>query len=356
MPTQPTYRRYPNLESSMNILKNQLLVEHNFLKVTQENPNASAGPERAVVNNCSITLVDTGILLIEPEQSGSIDMVISSGVHGNETAPIEICNQLVKEILEGLLVVRNRVLFIIGNPHAMNIGKRFIDENLNRLFCAKHLGKSHPEAKRAAVLEKAVSEFFKAGATSNERCHFDLHTAIRTSKYEKFAIYPYQDGRGWKKSYLNFFKDSGINTVLLAHQAAGTFSYYSSHDFNANAFTVELGQVKAFGENDMDNFTKLINSLTSIIKDDYSFSSEFDASDFNLFQVDDEVIRHSETEFSLNISADLSNFTEFPLGFQLTTDDNGGYKIKTEGQAIVFPNAKVPPGQRVALIVSKSNI
>ena len=155
---------------------------------------------------------------------------------------------------------------------------------------------------------------------------------------------------------MNFFKNSGINTVLLAHQAAGTFSYYSSHTFNANAFTVELGQVKAFGDNDMTSFSKLINSLESIIRDDYSFNSEFDASGFNLFQVDDEVIRHSESNFSLNISADLSNFTEFPLGFQLTTDDNNGYKITTEGQAIVFPNAKVPPGQRVALIVSKSSI
>ena len=53
---------------------------------------------------------------------------------------------------------------------------------------------------------------------------------------------------------------------------------------------------------DDETITKLINNLKSIIRDDYSFNSEFDASDFNLFKVDDEVIRHSASAFSLNIS------------------------------------------------------
>lgn len=345
----------------MNILNNELLEHFSFLKLTQDNPLNLSTALQAKRNDCLMTLLDTGVLLIEPITPGSTDIVISSGIHGNETAPIEICDLLVKDILSGSLTVRNRLLVIIGNPPAMNVGERFLDENLNRLFCEKHLGKRHPEAKRAKLLEKYVSDFYLTSETKGsdgirERCHFDLHTAIRTSKYEKFAIYPYQDGRGWNKRYLNFFKESEINTVLLAHQPAGTFSYFSSHEFQANAFTVELGQVKPFGENDMNSFSNLIDNLKSLIGDEYSATEKFDSTGFNLFQVDDEVIRQSESDFSLNIDSSLSNFTEFPLGFQLTTDDNGGYIFTSEGQAIVFPNAKVPPGQRAALIVSKTDI
>ncbi|MFT5519880.1 MAG: succinylglutamate desuccinylase [Enterobacterales bacterium] len=350
----------------MNILNNELLEHFSFLKLTQENPMNLSTVLKVKHNNCLISLLDTGVLQIEPAIASSTDIVISSGIHGNETAPIEICDQLVKDILTGTLAVKNRLLFIIGNPPAMNSGKRFLDENLNRLFCEKHLGKKHPEAERAGLLEKYVRDFYLASDTqtteaqtsmsTRERCHFDLHTAIRTSKYEKFAIYPYQDGRGWNKRYLNFFKESDINTVLLAHQPAGTFSYFSSHEFQANAFTVELGQVKPFGENDMDSFSSLMVNLKSLINDQYIACEKFDSNGFNLFKVDDEVIRQSELDFSLNIDSSLSNFTEFPLGFQLTTDDNGGYKFASEGQAIVFPNAKVPPGQRVALIVSKTSI
>ncbi|MFT5452398.1 MAG: succinylglutamate desuccinylase [Enterobacterales bacterium] len=345
----------------MNIFNNELLEHFSFLKLTQDYPMHLSTALEVKHSDCLITLLDTGVLQIEPNNPSSTDIVISSGIHGNETAPIEICDLLVRDILSGALTVRNRLLVIIGNPPAVNTGKRFSDENLNRLFCGKHLGKTHPEAKRAELLEKYVKDFYLASETQDtrgerERCHFDLHTAIRTSKYEKFAIYPYQDGRGWNKRYLNFFKESAINTVLLAHQPAGTFSYFSSHEFQANAFTIELGQVKPFGENDMNSFSSLIVNLKSLISDEYIASESFDLTGFNLFKVDDEVIRQSELGFSLNIDSSLSNFTEFPLGFQLTTDDNGGYKFTSEGQAIVFPNAKVPPGQRVALIVSKTII
>ena len=340
----------------MNILTDELLEHHDFLRLTQEHPRGIENEGSKQYKNLTITLIDTGILLIEPENSGSKDIVISSGVHGNETAPIEICNLLIREILDGKLKVNNRVLFIIGNPPAMNNGNRFEEENLNRLFCGKHSGKMHQEAKRAATLEMSVADFFNSRGNSVERCHFDLHTAIRASKYEKFAIYPYQDGRALKKEYLNFFKDSDINTILLAHQPAGTFSYFSSHQFQANAFTVELGKVRPFGENDMSSFVGIITSLRLLIKDEKIFNDDVNNDDFNLFRVVDEVFRHSENNFSLNIDAEQANFSTFPVAFQLTTDDDYGYQMKSNSDAIVFPNAKMPIGQRVALIVSKTTI
>jgi len=339
----------------MNILKDELLEHRSFLRLTRDYALEMSESCQVQQGDLKISLKDSGVLVFEPENPGPFDIIISSGIHGNETAPIEICDFLVKEILSGTVVVKNRLLVIIGNPVAMNSGKRFENENLNRLFCGKHQGKSHPEARRAERLEHFTREFFNHREPV-ERCHFDLHTAIKASKYEKFVIYPYQDGREWSREYLNFFKHCDINTILLAHQGAGTFAYFSSHQFQSNAFTVELGQVKAFGENQMSSFAGVINNLKALISNTYVKVKEFNNNDFNLFQVIDEVMRNSDTGFSLNINSDVANFSTFAIGFQLTTDDNASYYMKSDQHAIVFPNAAVPPGQRVALIAEKTMI
>ncbi len=331
--------------------------QHQFLQLTAENEQTIDGPiEFELADGTQVALIDTGILRIEPKQSSGIDMVISSGVHGNETAPIEIVDAIARDILNGQLACRNRLLLIIGNPVAMNISQRFKGENLNRLFNGKHGNESHYEAKRAAQLEQQVTDFFESSQSESHKIHYDLHTAIRGSKHKKFAIYPYPDGRDWNKSQLQFLLASDINTILLGHQPSGTFSYFSSHKFKADAFTIELGQVKPFGENDMAEFSAIDANLRTLIRGEEVETQAFDNSDFNLFKVKDEILKQAEQGFSLNIADDLQNFSTFNKGYQLTNDAGGGYLIKADGDAIVFPNAKVPVGQRVGLIVAKTTV
>lgn len=334
----------------------QLLSHHSFIQFSHDHSSLFTTKQPVVkVDNYSLNALESGVLLFEPENPGPRDIIISSAIHGNETAPIEICDLLVKEILLGALKVKNRVLFIIGNIPAMDSGKRFKIENLNRLFSGKHKGKTHFEAKRADRLEQCCEQFFN-GRTTAERCHFDLHTAIRDSKYEKFAIYPYLHGKSYNKDYLNLFNNAGINTILLANQPAGTFSYFTSHKYQSNSFTVELGKVRPFGDNDMDSFADFTQTLRGFINNSFKPDSTDDFQGLNLFKVVDEVMKHSDSGFSLNIDSDIANFSQFPVGFQLTTDDNRGYQIKSEQHAIVFPNADVPVGNRVALIVDKTII
>ncbi|GAA5317197.1 MAG: succinylglutamate desuccinylase [Candidatus Pelagadaptatus aseana] len=342
---------------------NQQLLEQGFLAITREHPGGISLQNRIQLDNCSLQLIDTGILLVEPhphQSTGMRDIVISSGIHGNETAPIEIVDRIAAKIIAGAITVRNRTLLIIGNPVAMNLGKRFDEENMNRLFNGKHRGKTHHEALRAKKLEKCVASFY--AKRQAERIHYDLHTAIRGSLHPKFAIYPYPDGRYWNKNQIAFMADSGIDAILLSHQPSSTFSYFSSAKLTAQAFTVELGKVRPFGENKCEDFAAMENNLIRLISnqavpalDQPADKQQSLLNKVSIFEVTRELIKQSES-FRLNISKQEKNFTPYPKGFQITEDHPQGHIIENDGDAIVFPNDNIPVGQRAGLIVSRTTI
>ena len=312
------------------------------------------------VKKAKVSILDTGILLVEPENSTtsvkpSKSIVISSAIHGNETAPIEIVQQLISDIVAQNIQVKHRTLFIMGNPVAMNIAKRFQTENLNRLFCGKHQDIAPCfEKDRAEKLETYVSDFFNAGTDSSDsdvtNYHYDLHTAIRNSKHEKFAIYPYQGDKPWDKEQLSFMAACGVNTILFGHGPTGTFSYYSSANFSAHAFTVELGKVRPFGENNMANFSAMTEKLTALICDEDLLLNSFDNKDFNLYTALGDITKVSDN-FKLFIDDSASNFTDYPVDTLLSTDTGEEYRTTQPGESIVFPNAKVGNGQRAVLMV-----
>jgi succinylglutamate desuccinylase len=346
--------------NTIEVCRDLMINQASFLDLTRTNELSI--PERfsfKTAAGISLSVIDTGVVLIEPadNMSSESSIIISSGVHGNETAPIEIVDQMVKDIVLGRQTVKNRTLVIIGNPVSMNMSQRFKEENLNRLFNGTHKNSDSYESKRAADLERYVEQFFSEEPKSvSRRYHYDLHTAIRKSMHRKFTIYPYPDGRDWSQEQLAFFLSSDINTILLGHQPSGTFSYYTSHQFKADAFTVELGRVKGFGENDMSEFVAIDTNLRALIAGTKISTKPFKNSDFNLFQVQAELVKKDQEKFRLHIADDVKNFTEFSTGYQLTDDSDGGYTVQEDGEAIVFPNAKVPVGQRAGLVVKRTQI
>ena len=171
-----------------------------FLTLTRNNEFNLPASNFTLDNGTLVEVLDTGVIQFTPRCDTSKDIVLSSAVHGNETAPIEICDQLIQDIIQGKLALKQRVLFIFGNPKSINIAQRFVDENLNRLFNGAHTqgATDNPERVRAAKLEQYVTDFFTCVEEGRYRCHYDLHTAIRGSKNEKFAVYPFLNGKPWK--------------------------------------------------------------------------------------------------------------------------------------------------------------
>ncbi|MCO7187846.1 MULTISPECIES: succinylglutamate desuccinylase [unclassified Pseudoalteromonas] len=322
-----------------------------FLTLTRNNEFSLAAEQFTLSNGTLVEVKDTGVIQFTPATYGSKDIVLSSAVHGNETAPIEICDEFIQDVILERIELAHRVLFVFGNPKSINIAERFVDENLNRLFNGAHENRTeNPEQIRAAKLEGYVRDFFTSVPEGRYRCHYDLHTAIRGSKNEKFAVYPFLHGKPWKKSQLQFMLACGVNTILMMRSAATTFSYFSSFQFGADAFTVELGQVKPFGENDMSRFTAVKQTLKALISQEGVKFGDFNASDFELFQVHRTINRTCEA-FSFPFPDSAVNFTGFAKGELLATDGDKDYFAEVEGEAIIFPNAKVALGQRALLTV-----
>lgn len=366
---------YKQQQLSATDLKAQLLADGDFLHLTRSHESSMPSFSFEVVCKSSlaktkVSVIDTGIIIFEPlSHRSSKDIVLSSAVHGNETAPIELCRDLIKQLVLGELHLAHRVLFLFGNPASINIGKRFVEENLNRLFSsaafaagytldqAKKAGQMNKERCRALLLENTVRDFFtnnqsdqSSEQNNTERFHYDLHTAIRGSKNDKFAVYPFRFNKPWIKAQLQFMLACGVNTILFSNAPTTTFSYFSSHEFNAHAFTVELGKVKPFGENNMENFAGIKASLEALVSGQPLPLKPYNKADFSFFEIDQVIDRHHE-KFTLNFADDVENFTDFPIGTVIAIDGEHEIKTAKEGEAIIFPNANVAIGQRALLTV-----
>ncbi len=333
-----------------------LMTSKDFLALTLAHPDGLAKPESMVLgDHTRVEIQDTGILVFEPLNPGNKDIVLSSGVHGNETAPIELCNGLIKRLLNQEIRTSHRVMFLFGNPHAMFNGTRIVDENLNRLFSGEHSrgeGLTNPERHRAKRLEQAVDSFFSAEPSGEpeprHRIHYDLHTAIRGAKYEKFAIYPYRHGRPYSAEQLRFLDAAGVNCVLFHHEPTTTFSYFSANGYGADAFTIELGKVFPMGQNDMTRFIAMDQMLTDLITGKPLEMPAYNPKRLHLYRVSRSIVKETE-DFEFTFANDVENFTSFSKGVVLARDGGQDVVVEESREAIVFPNAKVPIGQRTLL-------
>ncbi|WP_269531899.1 succinylglutamate desuccinylase [Chitinimonas sp. BJYL2] len=293
-----------------------------------------------------IVLHGEGLLAIEPARP-LFDLFISSGIHGNETAPIELAARLLDDVLNGLLTARARILFAFGNPEAMRRNERYLDDDLNRLFGkpAAQTGDG-PAAQRARELEAVCQAFFAASA-ERWKLHYDLHTAIRGSKIEKFAIYPYPHETAFDRDEIARLAACGISAVLLQSKTSPTFSYFTRRHCGAHGFTLELGKARPFGHNESVDVTALEAELRRLIEGE---RRQYEKPMPALFRVAREVTKQTE-DFRLHLADDVENFMELAPGFVLAEDGGARFVIEEEGARIVFPNPKVKPGLRAGIVV-----
>ncbi|MFQ6572704.1 succinylglutamate desuccinylase [Pseudomonas sp. UM16] len=291
-----------------------------------------------------------GALEVRPPEArdNGMDLLLSAGIHGNETAPIELLDELLHGIARGEIKPRARILFLFGNPEAIRKGERYIEQDVNRLFNGRHELSSGSEALRACELERLASTFFSVPGRA--RLHYDLHTAIRGSKIEQFALYPYKEGRQHSRRELARLHAAGMEAVLLQSKTSVTFTAFTYETLDAEAFTLELGKARPFGQNEQVNLERLETRLKQIIEGDEPEVPEA-LDGLQLFSVAREIIKHSDS-FHLHLPADIENFSELSKGYLLAEDlSSTRWIVEEEGARIIFPNPKVKNGLRAGILI-----
>lgn len=322
-----------------------------FLAFTLAGGRPAAGQEALIcANGVRATWLDDGILQLEPSTNdGTVrSVLVSAGVHGDETAPIELLSFIVRDIASGALPLACRLLIVLGNIDAMRTSCRYVDDDLNRLFSGKHaqLPQSH-EAPRAAALEKAASDFFAhAASDANARWHVDMHTAIRASVFEQFALLPHT-GTPLSRAMFEWLRDARIAAVLLHTAKGNTYSHFTAETCGAQACTLELGKVRPFGQNDLTRFADADHAVRQMVSGGEGDES---ASMPRVFTVIDQITKQSD-QLELHVAADVPNFTAFAKGTVLAQDGDYRYTVRHDEERIVFPNPSVKPGLRAGLMV-----
>jgi succinylglutamate desuccinylase len=306
-------------------------------------PSATSG---AAASGVRWTWQGEGVLLLEPPaaHAPAHSVLASAGIHGDETAPIEMLSRLIADIASGDARLASRMLVVLGNAGAMRAGVRYIDDDLNRLFSGRHASLPQSvEAPRAAELERVAAAFFEN--VTHPKWHIDMHTAIRASVFERFALLPHT-GAPLARAMFDWLRDARLEAVLLHREKGMTFTHYTAAQCGALACTLELGKVRPFGENDLARFAASDAALRRLIAGEAASHQ----TPLRVFTVVAQIDKQSE-QFVLNVASDVPNFTPFPAGAELARDGDYAYRVTHEEERIVFPNPKVKPGLRAGLMV-----
>ncbi|WP_145932020.1 succinylglutamate desuccinylase [Yersinia bercovieri] len=288
-----------------------------------------------------------GVLMLTPHGGYTQSVVLSAGIHGNETAPIEIINQLVAELLLGELPLAVRVLVILGNPPAIIAGERYLIADINRMFGGRHQSYSAgEEPARAAFLEQVMVDFFDADNQSI-RLHYDLHTAIRGSHHTRFGLLPYQSAP-YSAAMLRWLQDIELDALVMHTSAGGTFAHFSSEHCLAASCTLELGKALPFGQNQLAQFSAIIAGLRALVSGEQLSKRSTEA--MILYRVVKSLLKQ-HTDFKLLVADDTLNFTRFRQGTLLAEQPNELYRVQHDAEWILFPNPRVAMGLRAGIML-----
>jgi succinylglutamate desuccinylase len=295
-----------------------------------------------------VALPADGVLTVRAKgvQAGRASVLVSVGVHGDETGPIEVLAHLLDRLGNEPAALKTDLMVCVGNIDAIRAGKRFIDADLNRMFRPERGGlATAAESARADIIIAATDAFFaKAGPV---RWHLDLHTAIRPSVYPTFAIVPDLIADAGKEALIGWLGRAAIGAIIMNPKSAGTYSYYSAEFHGAAASTVELGRVGTLGENDLSLFADVETALDDLLRGVPTGAARVEP---HVFKVAQEVIKLSDA-FAMAFDRSTQNFTALAQGQTIATDGETVYTVGHPEELVVFPNPDVRVGLRAGLMV-----
>lgn len=273
-------------------------------------------------------------------------VLVSVGVHGDETGPIEMVAYLVEALSRTPQALAVDLMLCVGNIDAIRLGKRFVDADLNRMFRLERGSLAGTfEAGRADVLIDVTRAFFEGSGP--QRWHLDLHTAIRPSHYPMFAIVPELIADQARASLIDWMGEAGIQAIIMNPASAGTYSYFTSEHVGAAGTTVELGRVGTLGQNDLSQFADASKALARLLRGEPAQAAKAAP---HVFATAQSIMKLSDA-FSMSVGRETWNFTPMKQGEVIASDGETVYTVKHDEELVVFPNPDVRVGLRAGIMV-----
>lgn len=299
-----------------------------------------------------VALPASGILTVR-SATPDIDrpsVLVSVGVHGDETGPIEMVAYLVDALSRSARELAVDLMLCVGHIDAIRLGKRFIDADLNRMFRAERGSLAGTfEAGRADVLIGATRAFFEGSGPA--RWHVDLHTAIRPSHYPMFAIVPELIAPPAREGLMTWLGEAGIEAIIMNPESAGTYSYFTSEHLGAAGSTVELGRVGTLGQNDLSQFADASGALDRLLRGQPAQAAKAAP---RVFATAQSIMKLSDA-FSMSVGRETWNFTPMKKGDVIAQDGETVYTVQHDEELVVFPNPDVRVGLRAGIMVVRIN-
>jgi succinylglutamate desuccinylase len=294
----------------------------------------------------TVTQPADGILTIRRPGPKRPAVLLSVGVHGDETGPIELTAYLLDALAREPAALAVDLMLCVGNIGAIRAGKRFIDADLNRMFRADRGSLAGTaESARADEMIAATAAFFDGAGP--ERWHLDLHTAIRPSYYPTFAIVPELIEERAKAKLTDWLGEAGIGAIILNQASAGTYSYHSAEHHGAAGTTVELGRIGTLGRNDLAQFADASAALDRLLRGQQPHAARQAP---HVFRVAQNITKLSDS-FTMAFGKETQNFTPLPQGAEIARDGATVYTVQHPQEFVVFPNPDVRIGLRAGMMV-----
>lgn len=290
----------------------------------------------------------SGVLTVKAAtpDAGRPSVLVSVGVHGDETGPIEMVAWLVEALSRTPEALAVDLMLCVGNIDAIRLAKRFVDADLNRMFRAERGALAGTfEAGRADVLIDVTRAFFEGSGP--QRWHLDLHTAIRPSHYPMFAIVPELIADRARESLIAWMGEAGIQAIIMNPASAGTYSYFTSEHLGAAGTTVELGRVGTLGQNDLSQFADAARALERLLRGQPAGEAKAAP---HVFATARSIMKLSDA-FSMRVGRETWNFTPMKRGEVIALDGDTVYTVEHDEELVVFPNPDVRVGLRAGIMV-----
>lgn len=297
-------------------------------------------------------------------------VILSCGVHGDELAPVHLLQSLQQALSAGALALVPPLLLVFANPEALACRRRFVTHNLNRLFRQEQTPDHPPpsaspsaETRRAQELMVQCQRF--ANLCGDVACHLDLHSTIKPSLIERFALLPVRS-QPCRYAWPQPLARAGFGALIHQTRRANTFAQFSYDQFGADSFTLECG---SHGEVTQGNqpLTELETWLRELLEYRGDFqqalqhakaptSSMAVTSSLQEFEVTEEIIRNSDS-FRFLIEESEPNFSPHPAHTAFYQDSaspqaGSGWEAPAERYSL-FLNSKVGIGQRAGLLLKR---